>query len=248
VELIPSIDLRHGKVVRLERGRRDRETVYLDDPVEVLRRFQDAGASWVHVVDLDAAFGESRQRSALASIVAARRGERLEQGGGLRTAEDVADALDSGFDRVVLGSLPARQPDLFADLARRFPGRLIPAWEVENGELRVGGWESTTPLHREPWSAVLMDLATQLPAVLVTDIARDGMLCGSNVELAVEVARATGIPAIVSGGVASLVDVERAAAFPEIAGLIVGKAYYEGTFDLARGLEIARRRPAEVSA
>jgi phosphoribosylformimino-5-aminoimidazole carboxamide ribotide isomerase len=248
MELIPSIDLRHGKVVRLERGRRDRETVYFDDPVDVLRRFQDAGASWVHIVDLDAAFGEPRQRSALARIVSACRGEELEQGGGLRSAEDVADALDGGFDRVVLGSLPAREPDLFADLAHRFPGRLVPAWEVENGELRVGGWESSTPLHRKPLSAVLNHLAEQLPAVLVTDISRDGMLCGANVELAVEVARAAGIPAIVSGGVAALADVERAAAHPEVAGLIVGKAYYEGAFDLASGLEIARRHSVEVTA
>jgi len=248
VELIPSIDLRRGKVVRLEQGRRDRKTVYFDDPLEALSLFQAAGATLVHIVDLDAAFGEPRQREALARIAGARKGEKLEQGGGLRSAEDVADALDLGFDRLVLGSLPVKQPELFGELARRFPGRLIPAWETEGGQLRIGGWETTTPLDWKPFASTLEDLADRLPAILVTDISRDGMLSGANVDLAVDVARKTGIPAIVSGGVASLDDVERAAAHPEIAGLIVGKAFYEGRFDLAQAIERTRAARAAVGA
>lgn len=248
MELIPSIDLRRGKVVRLEKGRRDRETVYFDDPLEALALFQVAGATLVHIVDLDAAFGEPRQRAALERLAKARKSEKLEQGGGLRNAEDVTDALALGYDRVVLGSLPLKQPELFAELAKRFPGRLIPAWETELGELRIGGWETTTPIHWKLFAARLCDLAESLPAVLVTDIGRDGMLSGSNVDLAVEVARETGVPAIVSGGVASLDDVERAAAHPEIAGLIVGRAFYEGRFDLARAIELARGARAGVEA
>ncbi|MGE0638937.1 MAG: HisA/HisF-related TIM barrel protein [Thermoanaerobaculia bacterium] len=232
MELIPSIDLLGGRVVRLENGRRDRVTVYFDDPLEAIARFREAGARRIHVVDLDAAFGQPRQRTVLARIASACGDEQLELGGGLRSAEAVADALDHGYERVVLGSLPAREPALFEELVRRHPGRIVPAWESDGGELRVGGWESAHPVVRSEFSGRIRNLARELPAILVTDIARDGMQVGANVELAVEVARETGVPAIVSGGVASLADLERAAARPEISGLIVGRAYYEGAFDL----------------
>lgn len=248
MELIPSIDLRRGRVVRLTQGRWDRETVYFEEPLEALARFQAAGAERVHIVDLDAAFGEPRQRTALARLVAGAKREQLQTGGGLRTEDDVADALGSGFDRVVLASLPAQQPERFAALAKRFAGRLIPAWEVAGGELRIAGWQSTNPLHRTLFSAALRALTPLLPAILVTDIDRDGTLSGANVELAVAVARAVALPALVSGGVAAVEDVEVAAARPEIAGLIVGRAFYEGRIDLRQAIQAARAaRGAAVS-
>lgn len=247
MELIPSIDLLGGHVVRLENGRRDRATVYFEDPLEPLEQFRAAGARWIHVVDLDAAFGGPRQRAALARIASACRGERLEQGGGLRSAEDVADAFEMGYERVILGSLPACNPALFAELATRHPNRVVPAWESESGELRVGGWASAHSLVRDQFSAALRDLAHLLPAILVTDIGRDGMLVGANVDLAVEVARETGLPAIVSGGVVALEDLHAARERPEICGAIVGRAFYDGKLDLRQAIA-ELRSPAGVSA
>ena len=244
MELIPSIDLLGGRVVRLENGRRDRVTVYFDDPLEAVARFREAGVTRIHVVDLDAAFGQPRQRTALARIASACGGEQLELGGGLRSAAAVADAFDLGYERAVLGSLPARAPALFEQLVRRHPGRVVPAWESDEGELRVGGWESAHPVLRREFAERIRDLAREIPAILVTDIARDGMQVGANIELAEEVARETGVPAIVSGGVASLDDLERAAARPEISGLIVGRAYYEGAFDLREAMAFCSGRRA----
>jgi len=228
MRLIPAIDLRHGEVVRLIQGDDGRRTAYGHDPREVLRGYAEAGCDLVHVVDLDAAFGEAPQQELVAELAS---GEaKIELGGGLHDRDAVAWALDAGCERVVMGSIVARDFDAFSGVVETFPGRVVPALEVAGGKLRIAGWT-------EEASQSLEDVAPRLrgldcPAVLVTDVERDGTLAGPNVELARRVARLTGIPALVSGGVRSLDDLRAAANAPEIGGVIVGKALYEGAFTI----------------
>lgn len=235
MELLPAIDLRHGRAVRLRQGDDTRATVYGDDPLAVLDGYVRAGASRVHVVDLDATFGEPPQRELIARMTG--RGAAVQLGGGLRDRDAIRWALEAGCDRVVTGSLVARDIEGFRALALDLPGRIVPALDVENGDVRVSGWTEGTP-----WT--LPELCVRLRglpcmAVLVTDVERDGMLSGPNFELARRVALASGIPALLSGGVGSLADLEAAREIPEISGAIVGRALYEGLFTLEEALAVA---------
>jgi phosphoribosylformimino-5-aminoimidazole carboxamide ribotide isomerase len=221
MELLPAIDLRRGQAVRLQQGDDARATVYGDDPVALLESYARAGVARVHVVDLDAALGEAPQR-ALIERMAALSTPRIQLGGGLRDREAIDWALGAGCDRVVIGSLVARDVDAFGALARERPGRLVPALDIAQGEVRIFGWKEEAPRKLGDLCAHLMGLPC--PAILVTDVERDGMMTGPNLELAQRVAWATGIPALLSGGVRELADLEAARLLPEIAGAIVGRA------------------------
>lgn len=231
MRLIPAIDLRRGEVVRLRHGDDGQRTRYGLDPFEVLRSYARAGAGLVHVVDLDAAFGEPPQRDLVAALAAR---AKIELGGGLGDREAVAWALGAGCERVVMGSIVARDPDAFAEITAAFPGRVVPALEVAAGRLRVAGWTEEARASLEEVAGRLRGLAC--PAVLVTDVERDGTLEGPNLELARRVAALTGLPALLSGGVRSLDDLRAASRFGEIAGAIVGKALYEGLFTVEEAL------------
>lgn len=237
MDLLPAIDLRRGRAVRLRQGDDARSTDY-GDPFEMLAAYARAGVRRIHVVDLDAALGEPPQRELIAALAARPEAPSLQLGGGLRDRAAVLWALEAGCERVVIGSLVARDLALFAALARELPGRLVPALDVAAGQVRVAGW-------REAAGPSLADLCGQLrglpcPAVLVTDVERDGMLAGPNLDLARQVARMSGIPALLSGGVHALADLEVAAAVPEIAGAVVGRALYEGVFTVEQGLAACR--------
>lgn len=266
MELLPAIDLRGGRVVRLLRGDDARRTVYSGRPVEVLAGFARAGARWVHAVDLDAAFGEAPQRRTVEALAQAARdaGVRLQLGGGIRDEAAVEGALAAGCERVVVGSLVARDFPGFAELARRWRGRLVPALDVAPGPLpsptaeeaagtrrspqpevgalagrvRVAGWREDAGTPLPELCAGLRELPC--PAVLVTDVSRDGALEGPNLPLARSVAEASGVPALLSGGVATLEDLVRAAASPGIGGAVVGRALYEGRFGLEEALAACR--------
>ncbi len=232
MQLIPAIDLRHGEVVRLLRGNDGQRKTYGLDPRQVLRDYVAAGAELVHVVDLDAAFGEAPQRRLIGELAA---GEvALELGGGLHDLAAVEWALAAGCQRVVLGSMVVRDFTAFRDIVAAFPDRVVPALEVAAGKLRIAGWTEEAALTLEQAGSRLVGLAC--PAVLVTDVERDGTLAGPNLELARQVAGLTGMPALLSGGVRSLDDLRAAAGVPEIAGAIVGKALYEGLFTVAEAL------------
>lgn len=232
-DLLPAIDLRCGRAVRLRQGDASRETVYAGDPLALLGTYSGLGVRRVHVVDLDAAFGEPPQRDLLRKL-AARMPVQL--GGGLRDRDAVLWALDAGCDRVVIGSLAARDPDLFRQMAEEFPARLVPALDVERGEVRIAGW--TEGARRSPGDLCAALKGAPCPAILVTDVERDGMLTGPNFELTVHVATDSGLPALLSGGVRSLDDLRTARKTPEIAGVIVGRAIYEGAFTVADALGV----------
>lgn len=234
MELLPAIDLRRGRAVRLRQGDDTRATVYGDDPLAVLDGYVRSGASRVHVVDLDATFGEAPQRELTAMLTG--RGAAVQLGGGLRDRDAIRWTLEAGCDRAVVGSMLARDIEGFRALALDFPGCIVPALDVENGDVRIAGWTEGTA-----WT--LPELCVRLrglpcPAVLVTDVERDGMLSGPNFDLARRVALAAGLPALLSGGVRSLADLEAARKIPEIGGAIVGRALYEGLFTLEEALAV----------
>ncbi|MCY3928530.1 MAG: 1-(5-phosphoribosyl)-5-[(5-phosphoribosylamino)methylideneamino] imidazole-4-carboxamide isomerase [Acidobacteria bacterium] len=238
VQLLPAIDLRGGQVVRLERGDDGRRTVYDADPSGALQRYCEAGVSRIHVVDLDAAFGDSPQRDVVQELArrAAEGGRAgIQLGGGLRDREAVEWAFGAGCEQAVVTSLIVRDFDVFAGLCRDYPGRMVAALDMDGGEVRLAGW--TESADRSP-AALCVQLADlPIAAVLVTDISRDGMMKGPNIDLACRIGDLAGAPAILSGGVRSAADLEAAARRPEIEAAIVGRALYDGSLGLDEAIE-----------
>lgn len=232
VDLYPAIDLRGGQVVRLTKGDYDAETVYGDDPVAVAESFVAAGAPWVHVVDLDAArSGDPVNREVVARIAAAIRGAAsLQNGGGVRSLDDAKALADAGVSRVVMGSAAVEDPDLVDRVSEIVP--VAVGLDHRDGELAVHGWTERTGLR-------LHDALGRYPsaaAFVITDIGRDGMLTGPDVEGLAAAVAATSIPVVASGGVASLDDIVALARIPGLGGIITGKALYEGRFTVGEAM------------
>lgn len=237
IELYPAIDLREGRVVRLLQGDYDRQTTYGDDPVAVARAFAEAGAPWIHVVDLDAArSGSPVNRPVVAAIAAAVAGAaRVQTGGGVRTVADAQALADAGVARVVMGSAAVARPELVAEAAVVVP--VAVGLDHRDGEVAVHGWTQGS-------GVALADALGWFPAAaafVITDISRDGMLQGPDVQGLAAAAAATGTPVIASGGVSSLADIEALAGVPGIAGVITGKAVYEGRFTVAEAVAVLAR-------
>lgn len=231
-ELYPAIDLRGGHVVRLLQGDYDRETQYGDDPVAVAMSFVEQGARWIHVVDLDAALsGSPENRHVVAAIVDAVQGRaRVQTGGGVRTVADAEVLAEAGVARVVMGSAAVREPSLVEEASQCVA--VAVGLDHRDGELSVHGWTKGSGVQ-------LFDALAWFPtaaAFVITDIGRDGMLQGPDVEGLRAAAAATQIPVIASGGVATLDDVIELGGVPGIAGVITGKALYEGRFTVADGV------------
>ncbi len=232
VDLYPAIDLRAGRVVRLTKGDYDAETVYGDDPVAVAESFADAGAPWVHVVDLDAAkSGDPVNRPVVARVAAALAGRAsLQNGGGVRSVADARALADAGVSRVVMGSAAVANPALVETVSDIVP--VAVGLDHRDGELAVHGWtegsgvQLADALHRFPTAA----------AFVITDISRDGMLTGPDVDGLRAAVAATDVPVIASGGVSSLADIAALAAIDGLGGIITGKAIYEHRFTVAEAL------------
>lgn len=232
IELYPAIDLRDAKVVRLRQGDYDDQTTYGDDPVAVATAFADAGAPWIHVVDLDAArSGSPVNRSVVAAITAAVAGRaHVQTGGGVRTVDDARALHAAGVARVVMGSAAVADPSLVSRVASVVP--VAVGLDHRDGELAVHGWTAGS-------GARLEDALGWFPAAsafVITDIGRDGMLTGPDVAGLAAAAARTRVPVIASGGVATLADLRALAAVDGIAGVITGKALYEGRFTVSEAL------------
>ena len=230
----PAIDLHGGQVVRLKQGDLAHQTVYSSDPAAVASRWLDEGANWLHVVNLDGAFGleDAENCAALRSIlsVAAERGARVQFGGGIRNLEAVAQALEMGVARVVLGTLAARFPEAVAEAVHRWGAeRVAVGIDARDGVVRVSGWEEVTDLRADEFARRLAALGVR--TVIFTDIARDGLQTGLAVQASVALQQKSGLEVIASGGVASAEDV-RAAQAAGLAGVIIGRALYEGAVRL----------------
>lgn len=235
MELIPSIDLRGGKVVRLQQGDYARETIYEADPVQQARRFAAAGVARIHVVDLDAARdGGAGNASVIRAILAACSGTSVQVAGGARSLERVAAAFDAGASRVVIGTAALEEPDFVRAAAERYPDRIVLALDTRDGRVATRGWREVSALTQD--DVLARFVGVPFGALLYTEIGRDGLLGGPDVEGTAALARRTKIPVIASGGVGELADLERLARTRVIAAAIVGRALYSGAIELEAAL------------
>ncbi len=229
--IYPAIDIKDGQVVRLAKGDLDQATVYDADPASQACTWETSGFSWIHVVDLDGAVaGEPRNAGAVRSILDAVK-TPVQLGGGVRTLSQVGYWLEEGVTRVVLGTAAVRDPELVRNAAQEFPERIAVAIDVRQGRVAVDGWLDQTDVDALDLAVAMADAG--VAALIVTDVDRDGLQGGVNVDLTGSIADAVPIPVIASGGVGSIADVGalRARAGRPIAGVIVGRALYEGGVD-----------------
>ena len=231
--VIPAIDLRRGRVVRLIRGRPEEETGYSDDPAATAAAFAEQGARWLHVVDLDAALDEGDNRRSLRRIVA--EGVKVQAGGGVRSQDEIDDLIDEGVSRVILSTAAILDVEFLRDAVERHGERIAVALDVEGDEVRIRGWTAGAG----PIEQTLGSLqGAGAPRFLVTQIARDGTLEGPDVDLYRRLVERAGRPVMASGGVRDATDL-RALAGTGVEAAIVGRALYEGTLTLREALEAA---------
>jgi len=233
--IFPAIDLRNGEVVRLSEGDPSRQTAYSADPAETARQFIAAGAEWLHVINLDGAFGdgEIKNLDAVAAIlkVAVPAGVKVQFGGGLRNLEAIEAAFNMGVTRVVIGTAIVEAPGLLEDvLARWGSERIIAGLDARDGWLRIHGWQGETRLNVADVAITVRERG--ITTLVITDIARDGLQKGLNLESTLDIARVSGLNVIASGGVGSLADIE-AVKKAGLSGVIVGRAIYENNISLA---------------
>ncbi len=238
--LIPAIDLKDGKCVRLRQGKMEDDTVFSDDPVKMARKWVDAGAQRLHLVDLNGAFeGKPVNGAVIEKIVAACPDIPVQVGGGIRDEDTVQSYLDIGVQYCIIGTKAVNAPHFVSDLCLNFPGHIIVGLDAKDGKVAIDGWSK---LSRHD----VIDIAQHfekdgVEAIIYTDISRDGMMSGVNTESTVKLARAINIPVIASGGITNLDDIRALCAVADegIMGAITGRAIYEGTLDFAEGQKLA---------
>jgi phosphoribosylformimino-5-aminoimidazole carboxamide ribotide isomerase len=238
VILFPAIDLKEGQCVRLMQGDMARATVFNDDPAEQARRFELQGFDYLHVVDLDGAFaGAPRNAQAVEAVLAAIK-IPVQLGGGIRDMRTIARWLDSGVTRVIIGTAAVKDPALVREAARLYPGRIAVGIDAKDGFVAVEGWARATRMPASDLARGFEDAG--VAAIIYTDISRDGVLKGLNIEATLALADALSIPVIASGGLASLEDVERLLQpdCAKLAGAITGRALYDGRLDPAQALAL----------
>ncbi len=237
--VIPAIDIKNGRCVRLEQGRMDRETVFSDDPAAMARRWAAQGASLIHLVDLDGAVSKAPRNHAVIAAIVEAVDVPLQLGGGIRDLATIEKYFELGVERIVIGTEAIRNPSLLEDAGRRFPGRMVVGIDARNGLVAIEGWTETT-------ETTAVDLARRfedcgLAAINFTDIHRDGMQTGPNIEATGQLARAVAIPVVASGGVSTLDDIRNLKPLEAdgVTGVITGKALYSGTLDLKAAMAVA---------
>ena len=239
-ELIPAIDLKGGHCVRLKQGRMDDATVYGDDPGAMAAHWQSLGAKRLHVVDLDGAFaGKPANREAIRAICAQMH-IPVQLGGGLRDLAMIEGTLNLGVDRVILGSIAVANPSLVEEACKAFPGQIWVGIDAKGGMVAVHGWDDVTDVTAVDLALKFEDAGVS--SIIYTDIARDGMMTGPNIEETVNLAKAISIPVIVSGGVSKMDDVTACAVHVNdgICGAITGRAIYENTIDFAEAMRLLK--------
>ena len=237
--LFPAIDLKDGRCVRLKRGEMESATVFNDDPAAQARAFAEAGFKWLHCVDLNGAFeGHSVNAEAISRIRAAIN-LPIQLGGGIRDMAGIEFWLQAGITRVILGTVALTNPALVKEAARAFPGRVVVGADAKGGRIATQGWAETTDLTPAELGERFEDAG--VAAILFTDVDRDGLLRGVNVPATVALARSVGIPVIASGGVSGMGDIEAllGAGEPNIEGVVIGRALYDGRIDAAEALRLA---------
>jgi len=233
MQIWPAIDLLGGKCVRLQQGDYRRETVFSEDPLAIALGFQQAGAKHLHLVDLDGAReGKPTNRNVVRDIVAAVDME-CELGGGVRNEQTIEDLLETGLQRLVLGTAALKNPDWFREMCQKYPQKLVLGVDAREGRVATDGWTETSSVRATELADQFQDVP--LAAIVYTDIATDGMLAGPNLAAMTEMQQHVAVPVVASGGVTNLEDVQKLAA-AGLAGAIIGRALYEGTIELADAL------------
>jgi phosphoribosylformimino-5-aminoimidazole carboxamide ribotide isomerase len=237
--IFPAIDLKDGVCVRLMQGDPDRATVYGKDPVAVAKHWEDEGAEWLHVVDLDGAFTKAPVNNRIIQEIAKSVSIPIQVGGGIRTFQNIESYISDGIARVIIGTAALRQPEILDEACARFPDRIALGLDARDGRIAVEGWKESTGTDAISLIGRFENLA--LGAIIYTDISRDGMQTGVNIDATRRLAEATRIPVIASGGVSTLEDIERLLPLVPLGllGVITGRAIYEGTLNLGEAIKRA---------
>lgn len=235
--IIPAIDLKDGLCVRLLQGRKDDATVYSDDPASTAQRWEFCGAKLLHVVDLDGAFtGNQKNIESIRKIREAVKMD-IEVGGGIRDMERIEMLISIGIDRIILGTVAIENPELVKEACKKYSGRVLVGIDARDGFVAVKGWVEVTQV-----SAKELALRMErhgVAGIIYTDISRDGMMTGPNIDAIREMVKAVRIPVIASGGVSSIEDIKRLMSINGLYGAIIGKALYSGAIDLKEAIKIA---------
>ena len=239
--IIPAVDIKNGKCVRLLQGRMDQETVFSEDPAAMALKWAQAGAKLIHVIDLDGAFAKHPQNMHAIEKIVKSVNVPVQLGGGIRNIETIRMVIEKGVDRVIIGTQAVQHPEFVNKACDEFPGRIVLGIDARKGQVAIEGWSRTTPMRA-------IELANQfedsgLRAINFTDIHRDGMLTGPNLEETRLLAEATRIPVVASGGVSNITDIHRLLELETagVMGVIVGKALYNGNLDLNEAMMVAQR-------
>jgi phosphoribosylformimino-5-aminoimidazole carboxamide ribotide isomerase len=240
--VIPAIDLKDGKCVRLLQGKKEEVTVYSDDPAAMARHWVSQGAELLHVVDLDGAFtGEQKNFDKIKAIRDAI-DIPIEVGGGLRNIEKIEELIGLGINRTIIGTSAAEDHEMVKNACEKFPGRVIVGIDAKDGKVAVKGWVEVTELDAIDFAKAMQSLGAA--GVIYTDISRDGMLTGPNIDAMAKMVKAVKIPVIASGGVSKIEDIKNLMKIENLWGIITGKALYSGAMDLKEAIKVVRRENA----
>lgn len=235
--IIPAIDLKDGKCVRLLQGKKEEVTVYSDDPASMAEHWVDLGARMLHVVDLDGAFSGEQKNIEKIKDIRKRIHVPMQLGGGIRDIERISQLIDLGVDRVIIGTSAASDPEMIKQAAQKYPGQLLVGIDAKDGMVAVKGWVEVTELEAIDFAIKMETLGAA--GIIYTDISRDGMLSGPNIDAMAKMVKAVRIPIIASGGVSHLDDIRDLMQIKDLWGVITGKALYSGALDLKQAIEMA---------
>ncbi len=228
MEILPAIDLKDGVAVRLTKGLMHSAKIYSNEPWVVAKKFEELGSKWLHLVDLNGAFAGEPKNLAQIEKIRNNCDLKLEIGGGIRDEETIKRYIDLGVDRVILGSIALKNPDFVKEMSQKY--RVVVGIDAIDGYVAVEGWAEKSNMRATDLAKEFANIGVE--AIICTDVGKDGTLSGVNVDFTLEIARASNIDTIASGGVKDLDDIKALLETQEVAGVIVGKAYYEGTLDL----------------
>ena len=235
--ILPAIDLKDGKAVRLSKGLMDSAKIYSSEPWQVAKRFEELGSEWLHLVDLNGAFAGEPKNLEQIKKIRENCNLKLELGGGIRDEETIKMYLKLGIDRVILGSIALRNPQFVKDMAKKYP--IVVGIDAIDGMVAVEGWGEVSSMRATTLAKEFANAGVE--AIICTDVSRDGMLSGVNIDFTLEIKEASGVETIASGGLKDIEDIKRLID-ANIDGTIVGKAFYEGTLDLEEAFRLAKER------
>lgn len=238
MEIIPAIDLKEAKAVRLFKGQMSSAKIYSNEPSELAKIFENFGAKYLHIVDLDGAIAGDAINFKVIEKIASKTSLKIEVGGGIRDEARIKDYINLGVERVILGSVALKDQNFTKEMAKHY--KIVVGIDLQDEKVATHGWVNVSEISGEELARSYAGAG--LDAIITTDISKDGTLSGVNAKLTAKIADASKTPTIASGGVRDINDIYKLLEYPQIAGVIVGKAYYEGTLDLKKAFELAKNR------